>query len=233
MPQDQQLNAALALVRSQVPSFGWVWKSDKWYHRAIGWIFDRLGMTGYLDYFYTTFRYTVGRPNDAKEGKVQNEFEVFVHEGQHAIDSKRLTFPFFALIYGFPQILALLAIPLAIILVLSTGSWLGLLGLLLLALAAPLPSPGRVWAELRGYRVSLSCLYWYGGIAPDLEQAYIEEFLSYFVNSSYYFMGYFFKSYIQKRLQFFLDELKAGRGYQGDAYLTAVRDLCLSFAKPD
>ena len=232
MTQDQQLDAALALVRSYTPEFGWIWKSDSKLHRAIGWVFDKLGMVGYMDAFYTTLRYEVGRPNDAKNGQVKNEFEVFVHEGQHSIDAKNLTFPLFALIYGFPQILALLAVPLAIVLVLATGSWLGLLGLLALALAAPIPAPGRVWAELRGYRVSLSSLYWYEGIPADLEQPYIEEFFSYFYGPSYYFMGWLGKGYIKKRLQFYLDELKAGRGYE-TKYLSDVRNLCLSFAKAE
>ena len=228
MAPENELDAAIALVRGfGVPGFNWCWKSDKWYHRAIGWCFSKLGMPTYMDEFYTTFRYTVGRPNDAKNNGVKDEWEIYLHEGQHAIDAKRLTFPLFAFLYGLPQLLGLLGAPLAILLVLLTHSWLGLLGLLALAFLAPSPSPGRVWAELRGYRVSLSVIYWYSGIPANLEAAYIQEFLSYFTGSSYYFMGWPFKSYIQKQLEGYLAQLKAGQGYQGDPYLTAVRDLAL------
>ena len=230
MASDQKLNAALALVRSYVASFGHIWKSSSKLHRFIGYFFDKLGMVGYQDHFYTTLRYTVGRPNDAKGNGVPGEWQIFLHEGQHAIDSKSLTFPLFAFLYGFPQILSLLAVPLAVTLVLATGSWLGLLGLLGLALAAPLPSPGRVWAELRGYRISLSAIYWYQGIPAGLEEAYLEEFMSYFDGPSYYYMGWLGKGYIKNRLQFFLSELKAGRGYDSE-YLAKVRDLCLELAK--
>lgn len=226
---DDKLSATLAMIRSFVPEFSWVWKSDCWYHKAIGWVFNKLGMAGYNNFFYTTLRYTVGRPNDAKNNGVSEEWQYFCHEGQHSVDAKNLAFPLFALIYGFPQILAGLAVPLAILLVLTTHSWVGLLGLLVLLFASPLPAIGRVWAELRGYRVSLSVIYWYSGIPEYLEQTCLDAYQSYFTGPSYYFMGFFYKNYVQKKLRYYLDQLKSGRGYQGDPYLTAVRELALSF----
>jgi hypothetical protein len=232
MTPEDKLNATLELVRSYVKPFGWVWKSDSKVHRAIGWVFDKLGMEGYMNFFYTTFRYVVGRPNDAKNNGVDNEWQVFLHEAQHSIDAKSLTFPLFALIYGFPQILGLLAVPLAISLVLITHSWLGLLGLLALVLATPIPAIGRTLLELRGYRVSLSTIYWYEGIAAKDEQDRLDEFSQYFNNSSYYWMGSLFKNYVKKKFQYYLNELKAGRGYDSK-YLSDVRGLSLGFAKSD
>jgi hypothetical protein len=234
MTPETKTNAAIALVRGfGISDFNWVWKDKVWYHRAIGWVFSKLGMPGYLDHFYTTLKNEVGRPNDAKLNGVPEEFEVFLHEGQHSIDAKRLTFPFFALIYGLPQWLGLLGVPLAVLLVLLTSSWLGLLGLLALAFLAPLPSPGRVWAELRGYRVSLSVIYWYEGIPEQYETDCINYYVSYFTGPSYYFMGSLSGASIRKKLEGYLADLKAGNGYQGDPYLTAVRDLALQLKSQD
>jgi hypothetical protein len=151
------------------------------------------------------------------------------HEGQHAYDAKRLTFPLFALIYGFPQLLGLLGVPLAVLLVCLTGSWLGLLGLLALVFLAPIPAIGRTILELRGYRVSLSCDYWtYNGQIDFAHE--IKSFTEIFEGGSYYYMGAFLLGdYVEDKLSYYLAELNAGRGYQGDPYLTAVRKLALSF----
>ena len=232
MTPETKMDAAIALVRGLgVPQFGWIWKSQKWYHKAIGWCLGKIGNPGYMSSYWTTFRYTVGRPSEAQFG-MEDEWTVFCHEGVHALDAKRITFPLFALIFGLPQVLALLAVPLAVLLVLLTHSFLGLLGLLALVFLAPLPAPGRVLLELRGYKVSMACDFWYYGCPID-SQAYLAAYLEPFIGGGYYFMGTLFKSYIQKELEGYFNELKAGRGYQGDVYLTAVRDMALRFANQD
>jgi hypothetical protein len=185
-------------------------------------------MPGYLNSFWTTFKNTDGRPNCAKLG-MEYEWSVMAHEGRHAYDARRLTFPLFALIYGFPQWLGLLAVPLAVLLVCLTGSWLGLLGLLALGFLAPIPAIGRTILELRGYRVSMSCDFWTynGGIDFSHE---IKSFLEIFEGGTYYYMGAsLLKGYVENKLNYYLAELNAGKGYQGDTYLTTVRNLALSF----
>jgi len=229
MPTSQEkFDATVNMVKTFAPKFGWKWKSDSKMHRAIGWVFDKLGMPGYLLSFWTTFRNTVGRPSCAKSG-LDYEWSVMAHEGRHAYDAQRMTFPLFALIYGFPQWLGLLAVPLAILLVCLTASWLGLLGLLALGFLAPIPAIGRTILELRGYRVSMSCDYFTYSGQTDFTYE-VKSFAEIFEGGSYYYMGAFLLSgYVEDKLNYYLAELNAGRGYQGDPYLTAVRELALSF----
>jgi len=228
----QKVDLAVSLVKNWAPKFNWIWKSDSKLHRAIGWCFEKLGMPGYMTQYWTTLNQEVARPEEARVG-FNDEWSVMTHEGRHAIDANKITYPLFAFIYGLPQILGLLAIPLAVLLVLVTHSWLGLLGLLALGLFAPIPALGRAWLELRGYRVSISCDYWRYG-APQSDDQYLAFYVECFSSSPYYYMaGPLLKNWVQKKLQSYLDDLKAGNGFQGDAYLTSVRDLALSFAKED
>lgn len=104
------------------------------------------------------------------------------HEWVHLKDQKTffgllpklpawLNMVLFSLVYIFPQVLALFAL-----LAVFSPWWL-----LCLLFLAPIPAPGRAWAEIRAYRRSLE----HG--ADD------DRIADYFVSSGYYFMWPFRK----------------------------------------
>jgi hypothetical protein len=101
---------------------------------------------------------------------------VLAHELVHVTDAIRVSGVLFALSYLFPQCLALLA-PLALI---PGCGWF----LACLAFLAPIPSPTRAHWELRGYGISLACLYWRK--IPTVGPKYIIE--RHFVGPTYYYM---------------------------------------------
>lgn len=77
--------------------------------------------------------------------------EVITHEVKHALDNKKVGNVLWALIYGAPQIFALLAL-LSVFGLIWPKMFLCLFFLLF---AAPIPALGRYWAELRGYRTTV------------------------------------------------------------------------------
>lgn len=108
---------------------------------------------------------------------------ILMHELMHVKDSNRFTKYLFGLSYMFPQILALLLLPLLLI------SWKIFLPLIIL-FALPIPAYFRMVAEKRAYLVSLY-------VSNQLNQKYeltnhLEEskkfYLSQFKTGSYYFM---------------------------------------------
>lgn len=104
------------------------------------------------------------------------------HECQHILDNKRLWI-LYPVIYLFPQILAVLSL-------LSTlAIWFSmwhLLWLLCLLFLAPIPAPGRVWVEKRGYLMSLVCYCWL--YDTTLASNQLSFMLQQFTGPAYYFM---------------------------------------------
>ena len=80
------------------------------------------------------------------EADPQRATRMLVHELQHCLDREELGTAQFGLYYLFPQILALLAL-----FAIANPWWLLFLGFLL-----PLPAPGRVWLESRGYATGMT-----------------------------------------------------------------------------
>jgi len=74
------------------------------------------------------------------------------HETMHERDRKEWTSVGTLLLYGFPQILAVFSL-LSILAIWFGLGWLFCLGFLLFLL--PFPAPGRMWMELRAYRVNM------------------------------------------------------------------------------
>ncbi len=128
-----------------------------------------------------------------KESYAQSGIEIMAHETMHEYDRKRLGSFLYTMMYASPQILALLA--LGAIGAIWNLWWL--LCLLFLLLLAPLPSPGRAYIELRGYRVNimLERLKTYGDPQAYAEWAAETQFCS----PAYFFM-FPFKSYVVGKL---------------------------------
>lgn len=120
----------------------------------------------------------------------ENSLAVLAHEVLHEYDRKRMGSVPFVFLYLFPQILSVLS--LLSFLAIGFGPW-WLLSLLFLLFLLPIPSPGRMWLELRGYRVDLMInkhVHNYSNEALD-EQA--EKFATYFIGGDYYWMWPFKK----------------------------------------
>jgi hypothetical protein len=113
---------------------------------------------------------------------------VLSHECVHIADSIRLTAPLFTLMYMAPQILVLLMI--------AAFFFIGWWALLFLLFLAPLPSPGRMYLEKRGYRMTLFALdrrFRELGLSDDARDALLKQNAAnidkkYFAGPAYYFM---------------------------------------------
>jgi len=114
------------------------------------------------------------------------------HEWVHLHDRKRLGW-IFNLLYASPQCFA----PLALL------AYFNLWFLLFLLCLLPLPSPGRAWAEIRGYRMTIAVYYWLSGQKVDLK--WITE---QFVSSSYYFM-WPFRGWLMKKFNKEFEKIKS------------------------
>lgn len=108
----------------------------------------------------------------------------------------------------------------SVLAVLKTG-WLAAIFFLALACFAPLPSPGRVKAEMRGYTMSLAVLTWAFG--PKTAVWFANSMVKEFVGPPYYFMSWDGKD-VLKRL---IDGL--GRVVSGDILKDSPFDVVHSF----
>ena len=150
--------------------------------------FNKRFMTGYVTTWYPHI-YVPKLPwrvhNDAPA------IATLAHEWVHLYDRKRLGW-LFNFLYIMPQcffIFGLLAF---------WNLWFLLFFLFLL----PIPSPGRAWAEFRGYRMSIAVYYWISGQKVDLKWI-----VDQFVSSNYYFM-WPFRGYLMKKFQKEFEKIK-------------------------
>ena len=150
--------------------------------------FNKRFMTGYVTTWYPHI-YVPKLPwrvhNDAPA------IATLAHEWVHLYDRKRLGW-LFNFLYIMPQcffIFGLLAF---------WSPWFLLFFLFLL----PIPSPGRAWAEFRGYRMSIAVYYWLSGQKVDLKWI-----VDQFVSSNYYFM-WPFRGYLMKKFQKEFEKIK-------------------------
>ena len=104
-------------------------------------------------------------------------------------------------ITGFPLlVLSLLAsIGLSIFMVGMDTLWL----LAVVVCLAPIPAPGRYWAELRGYMMSIHWKVWTG------ERVNIDRLVYQFTGPPYYFM-WPFKKRVEKKLRRYEERARAG-----------------------
>lgn len=106
------------------------------------------------------------------------------HEYVHLKDEKKMGL-LFKFLYLSPQIFSLFAL-------LSLWNPWFLLSLLFLL---PWPSPGRMWLEFRGYRMSLAVHHW---LDTADEQIFIDHYVTHFTSSNYYWMFPFKKFMLNK-----------------------------------
>jgi hypothetical protein len=145
-------------------------------------------MTGYVTTWYP-YIYVPKLP-----WKVHNDapaIATLAHEWVHLYDRRRLGW-IFNFLYIMPQcffVFGLLAF---------WSPWFLLFFLFLL----PIPSPGRAWAEFRGYRMSIAVYYWLSGQKVDLKWI-----VDQFVSSNYYFM-WPFRGYLMKKFQKEFEKIK-------------------------
>ena len=168
--------AIVASITKDVPKYTVVAKEDSGFMRFLG------DVMFFNPSFMTRFITTIGPTTYApKKDIADNAWSVMAHEGVHARDDLRLG-PVFKILYLFPQCLA----PLAAFAGLALISHWFLLALVFLVCLAPLPAPGRVWAELRGYLMS-GCMDALSGTKIH-EAAYIDYMTDHFTSGQYYFM---------------------------------------------
>jgi len=108
-----------------------------------------------------------------------NVVGLIAHEVVHIRDQKRLTSTPYVFLYLFPQILAPLCL-LSLLAIWFSSWWL--LSLLALGLLSPIPAPGRVYIEKRGYLMTLAIAQW---LNRDILPLVIKQF----TGNGYYFMG--------------------------------------------
>jgi len=111
--------------------------------------------------------------------------EILAHETLHQRDHHKFGQVPFSFLYLLPQILAPLAL-LSILAIWFGLGWLACLGFLLLLL--PLPAIGRMWLEIRAYRMNMLFLYFVHGESEENMNAFAKHFAGNFTGAGYYFM---------------------------------------------
>ena len=176
---------ALAVKRGVTISY----KNQSKLMRLLGWLlfFNPKFMSEYT----TTLHKTVYFPSLVfVQEHPDIAWRVLVHEMVHVEDSIALFAPVFGLLYLFPQCLAGLSLLALLGFWFPTMWWFAAFLLCLL----PFPAPGRKWAEMRGYGMSIAVLVWAGYI-PDLESIATQ-----FTGPAYFWM-WPFKSQVLAQLQ--------------------------------
>ena len=224
MNAQEKFDAAVALAKQFVPNYSTTMKRKSRLHRAVGWLLSKLGNPGYMTDFWTTLGSWTARPTMCESGATDTEWQVVLHEGQHANDSKAIGSVVFGFLYLFPQIIGILGVlfglVLAVAVPLGASPWL-LLSLASLITLLPLPALGRAYLEMRGYTVSLAVSFWNGDLGD--EESFLEWLDEMFNGPSYYYMLPFknvSRWYFSNKLQ----ELKTNT-ITLDSYLMACKTL--------
>lgn len=157
------------------------YKDESLFMKILGKImfFNKSFMTDYV----TTVGNTVYFPSKSFLAiRPVSSLMILMHELVHVYDSKKFTSPLFSFLYLFPQILALLALPLFFI------NWQ--IALLFLLFLLPIPAYFRTYFEKRGYLISLyveNKLSKKLKFSINLDNAKNDS-IKHFKNSDYYFM---------------------------------------------
>jgi len=154
----------IRLAEKEIPGFQVKFKNESWTSKVLGfltWPFNKR----YMQDFTTTRGKTVFFPS--RKWMLDRQMvaaKVLAHELVHLWDRKHRNFITHECWYMFPQILALFSL-----LALFGGSWMHCLWFLCALL--PLPAPGRMELEMRGYTMSMAMNYWrYDSIRPGTKE---------------------------------------------------------------
>lgn len=194
------------------PGFAVKEKKDSWLMRFLGRVLFFVPEFGKR--YTTTIGRTVWVPK--MEGV---SVQTLGHELRHAIDFHHYSTWAVAIWYLFPQVAALNAV-VALLAIWFSNWWL--LGLLFLLLLLPLPAPGRMLFERRGYLVTLLVLDWQYGRGAMM--ANLNSVLDQFTGRYYYWMWPFKESL---RGWFMRKTMYLSECPHGDTYLVWLR----AFAK--
>lgn len=177
---------------------------------------------GFMTHFTNTFGSTIYFPNESFTKDPINFTSVFLHELVHVHDFKKHGSLLYSFLYGFPQILFLLCIPLFFF------YWKIALILSIICLL-PIPAYFRMVFEKRAYLCSLyvlNYLYKKYHLISDTQQMLNDDkefYCQEFFGSSYYFMWPF------KLLKYDFDKglnrIKAGLRPYDDEVFDMIDDL--------
>jgi len=179
-------------IKTNIPGFEIKGKESSTFMKLVGKLifFNKRFMTAYVTTFYPKV-YVPKLP-----WKYKNDLPAIAtlaHEWVHLHDRKRM-----GLIFNFLYIAPQCLFPLGFLG--FYNPWLFLLFLFML----PLPSPGRAWAEIRGYRMTIAVYYWLSGQKVDLKWI-----VDQFVSSNYYFM-WPFREWLMKKFNKEFEKIKNG-----------------------
>lgn len=94
---EQKINEAVEIIRHYVPKFRVKKKSESWIFKIIGPIVSLFNRP-FMKSFFTTLGYTAYLPSDVNK----DNWWLIYHEGIHAMQAKKITRLFFALLYLAP-----------------------------------------------------------------------------------------------------------------------------------
>lgn len=204
-------------AKEKFPDIKVIYKDQSSLMKLLGYLmfFNKSFMTHY----FTTLGSTIYAPSrQYVESKEVSAQVTLLHELTHVYDSKKYSKILFGFLNGFPQILALLCLPLFFI------SWKLALPLVILFLL-PLPAYFRMYFEKRGYIISLYALYQlsFKYKYKPLLKTQADFFSKQFTGPYYYFMYPF--STVQKDLQIAVAKIEANEKPLDDKVMVFIDEL--------
>lgn len=180
-------------IKENIPGFAIIEKKQSLWMKTLDKIL--FFTPDFMDRFVTTWYPKVFIPNRSRwEANNMSSICTVCHEYVHLRDRKRLSL-LFNFAYLFPQALA----PLALFYTINPWFLLFLLCLL------PIPSLGRTWAEIRGYRMTMAVFYW----LTDRKYS-VTHIAHQFVSSNYYWM-FPFRGVITRLFNNEFEKIKRGQ----------------------
>ena len=189
---ESKYDKLLAHIESSIAGFKIIDKRESALMRVLSFVlfFNKVFMTRYITTIYPKV-YVPKLP--WAPDKPLGRLSILAHEYVHLKDRQRLGL-LFNILYLSPQIFALL----------SLGAIWNMWWLLTLLFLLPLPSPGRAWLEMRGYRMTMAINWYVGGM--ETNTVWIED---QFAKSNYYWMMPF-RGLVASHIQKSLENIKSG-----------------------